>query len=342
MKCPLLNELPPPPVNRAGWPWTKETPRLPDVMPGGDPWPLISIVTPSYNREEFLEETIRSVLLQGYPELEFFVIDGGSSDHSVEVIRKYEKWLTAWVSEEDRGEYHAINKGLPRCTGDLITFHNSDDSYLPGAFEDAAIHWFQDKSCGVIAGAFYYVDGDKMREKPIFPAVPNAGPIDLVITLEPWRLHQVALFFTRHALDTVGRTVSEEFEYNGDREILYRVCRRFRTVLSQRPYGAFRWHTDGKSISNMFEADMDYANLHLSYHYDDPEKERLKSLVANRQKAKGFHRFARMHGTSLDSFCAAVKAPFYDPRLLRQPGYYGTWLRVFGLKSNRRKVSASD
>jgi glycosyltransferase involved in cell wall biosynthesis len=341
MKCPLLNELPPPPADKTGWPWTEETPRLPDAMPDGSSWPLISIVTPSYNREEFLEETIRSVLLQGYPALEFFIIDGGSTDHSVEVIRKYEKWLAGWVSEKDRGEYHAINKGLPQCRGEVITFHNSDDYYLPGAFGDAAMRWAQDKGCGVIAGAFYYVDGEKMRDHPIPAAIPNAGPVDLVITLEPWRLHQVALFFTRHALDAVGRTVSEEFEYNGDREILYRVCRQFRTVLSERPYAAFRWHVDGKSISNMFEADMDYANLHLSYHYDDPEKERLKRLVASRRRAKGFYRYARMHGASLKSVWAVVKAPCHDPRLLRQLRYYGTWLRAVGLRSDRRQTSAS-
>jgi glycosyltransferase involved in cell wall biosynthesis len=335
MRCPTIAELPPPPSGKSGWPWTIETPPLPERLPDGSVWPLISIVTPSYNREEFLEETIRSVLLQGYPELEFFIIDGGSTDHSVEVIRKYEKWLTQWISEKDRGEYHAINKGLPLCHGEIITFHNSDDYYLSGAFGDAAIRWSQDKGCGVIAGAFYYVDGDKMRDRPVPPALPQTGPIDLVITQEPWRLHQVALFFTRHALDTVGRKVSEEFEYNGDREMLYRICRQFRTVLSQKPYAAFRWHTDGKSISNMFQADMDYANLHLSYHYDDPEKERLKWLVANRRRAKGYHRFARMHGATPESVWAVVKAPYYDSRLLGKPSYYGTWLRALGLRSGR-------
>ncbi len=341
MYCPTLSELPPPPSGKFGWPWTIETPTLPDRMPDGSAWPRISIVTPSYNREEFLEETIRSVLLQGYPALEFFIIDGGSTDRSVEVIRRYEKWLTKWVSEKDRGEYHAINKGLPLCRGEIITFHNSDDFYLAGAFEDAAIRWSQDRGCGVIAGGFYYVDGEKMRDQPVVSALPNAGPIDLVITLEPWRLHQVSLFFTRQALDAVGRAVSEEFEYNGDREILYRICRQFRTVLSPKPYAAFRWHTDGKSISNMFEADMDYANLHLSYHYEDLAKERLKRLVANRRRAKGFHRFARMHGATLASVLAVAKAPFYDRRLFGQRGYYGTWLRALGLRSDRKQASTS-
>ena len=87
--------------------------------------------TPSYNQGQFIEETIRSVLLQGYPDLEYIIIDGGSTDHSVEIIRKYEPWLTYWVSERDRGQSHAINKGFCRSTGVLLGWLNSDDVLLP-------------------------------------------------------------------------------------------------------------------------------------------------------------------------------------------------------------------
>ena len=114
MRCPSLRELPTPPPGKTGWPWTEESAQLPEQMPDGSVWPRISIVTPSFNQAAFVEETIRSVLLQGYPSLEYFIIDGASSDSSVELIKKYERWLTGWVSERDRGQSHAINKGFAR------------------------------------------------------------------------------------------------------------------------------------------------------------------------------------------------------------------------------------
>lgn len=305
-------------------------------MPDGHPWPRISIVTPSYNQAAFIEETIRSVLLQGYPDLEYFVIDGGSSDNSVEVIRKYEKWLAGWASEKDRGQSHAINKGFAKCTGELMTFQNSDDLYLPGTFEDAAGHWVSDPSVGIVAGGFHYIDGTTMRQEHIPAQLPHAGPIDLVITREPWRIHQVSVFYARHALNVVGRDLREDLNYTMDRELLYRVCRRFRTHLSAEAYACFRWHQSGKSESNLLKADMEYADLHLSYQYDDPTQERLKKLVGNARRAKGFTRFARNHGASPETVWALLKAPFYDPRLLWRLGYYGTWLRALGLKPVRQ------
>jgi glycosyltransferase involved in cell wall biosynthesis len=129
----MLAEIPPPPVGKTGWPWTVESAQLPDRISDGRPWPLISIVTPSYNQEEFIEETIRSILLQGYPNLEYVIIDGGSHDRSVEIMIKYHTWLTGWISEHDKGQPNAINKGFRLVSGEIWQWINSDDILLLGA-----------------------------------------------------------------------------------------------------------------------------------------------------------------------------------------------------------------
>lgn len=153
MRCPTLAELPPPPPDRTGWPWTVESPRVPDTMSDGRLcWPRISIVTPSYNQARFIEETIRSILLQGYPDLEYIIIDGGSTDDTVAILRKYEKHLAYWVSEKDRGQSHAINKGMERISGDVWMYQNSDDLLSRGALAAVADR-FADPSVSWVGGA---------------------------------------------------------------------------------------------------------------------------------------------------------------------------------------------
>jgi hypothetical protein len=133
MRCPTLAELPSA-QTKQGWPWTEESPQLPERMPDGSAWPRISVVTPSFNQAACLEETIRSVLLQGYPNLEYLVIDGGSSDSSPEILAKYAPWLAYHVSEPDRGQYDGIQKGFDKTAGAVMAWLNSDDRYCPGAF----------------------------------------------------------------------------------------------------------------------------------------------------------------------------------------------------------------
>ena len=128
----ILGSLPPPPVGKFGWPWTEET--NPSVFDKIELYPKVSIVMPSYNQGLFIEESIRSLLLQNYPNLEFIVMDGGSSDDSVSIIKKYEPWITFWRSGKDGGQSHAINMGLERSTGEWFNWLNSDDYYLPEAF----------------------------------------------------------------------------------------------------------------------------------------------------------------------------------------------------------------
>jgi cellulose synthase/poly-beta-1,6-N-acetylglucosamine synthase-like glycosyltransferase len=129
IRCPTITALAAPPNGETGWPWDIETPA--DSSSG----PKITIVTPSYNQAGFLEQTIRSVLLQGYSNLEYIIIDGASSDGSVDIIRKYQQHLAYWVSEKDHGAADAIGKGFSKATGSICGWLNSDDFYRPAALQ---------------------------------------------------------------------------------------------------------------------------------------------------------------------------------------------------------------
>jgi len=160
VRCPDLKELPTPLKGKTGWPWTEESDGLPENMSDGKPWPKISIVTPSYNQGQFIEETIRSVLLQGYPNLEYVIIDGSSTDNSVEIIKEYEPWLTYWVSEPDRGQSHAINKGFERAHGEILSWLNSDDFLLPGALSHVVTAYRENPSAVAWVGGCHRIDPD--------------------------------------------------------------------------------------------------------------------------------------------------------------------------------------
>jgi len=140
---PRLDVLPSPPEGRTGWPWTEQCSPLSGAPEHGAEWPRITIVTPSYNQGQYIEETIRSILLQGYPNLEFIVIDGGSTDQTTAILDKYDPWIAYWESDPDEGQAHAINKGLRRGTGEIEAYLNSDDVYCPYALKEVAAQFLQ-------------------------------------------------------------------------------------------------------------------------------------------------------------------------------------------------------
>lgn len=125
----LLERLPD--VEKQGWPWTIETPE--GVYAIQTEWPRISIITPSFNQASFIEQTIRSVLLQNYPNLCYVVMDGGSTDETVNILERYSPWINYWISESDYGQSDAINKGLLQCDGEWFNWINSDDYLMPSA-----------------------------------------------------------------------------------------------------------------------------------------------------------------------------------------------------------------
>jgi glycosyltransferase involved in cell wall biosynthesis len=129
------------------------------IILGKDPsWPKISVVTPSYNQSQFLEKTILSVLNQNYPNLEYIIIDGGSTDGSIEIIKKYEKYLTYWVTEKDNGMYDAINKGLKIASGDILAYLNSDDVYYPNTMNIIVDYFVKHPETSLVYGNCDFID----------------------------------------------------------------------------------------------------------------------------------------------------------------------------------------
>jgi glycosyltransferase involved in cell wall biosynthesis len=198
MRCPRLVELPPPPPGSTGWPWTVESPQLPDTMPEGGPWPRISIVTANYNQGQYLEETIRSVLLQGYPDIEYIVMDGGSTDDSVSTIRKYEKFITYWISQRDAGQADALNSGFAKANGDILAYINADDRYESYALSEIAKCWssMAGANCSrlLLCGAVqdFYDDGS-------LGVLHQPPPLRDIIAFAEGRryLHQPGCFWSR-------------------------------------------------------------------------------------------------------------------------------------------------
>ena len=191
-----LNDLPAPPPGKVGWPWTKQSDPVGDRMADGSEWPRISIVTPSYNQGQFIEETIRSVLLQGYPNLEYIIIDGGSTDQTLDVIKSYETWLSFWCSEPDNGQTDAINKGFGYCKGDIFTWLNSDDVYKHSNVLKTLANLYQD-GCEFIVGQCEYVNLTKQKISKEFNR--KALPVDFERYLRHWScsiLHQPSVFIS--------------------------------------------------------------------------------------------------------------------------------------------------
>ena len=254
-----LVDLPDPPPGRTGWPWTEETPAVPPHTPEGHPWPRITIVTPSFNQGEFLEETLRSVLLQGYSNLEYLVMDGGSTDRSVEILQIYEPWLSGWVSEKDRGQSHAINKGFRRATGDIIAWLNSDDIYFPGALE-AVGRLMADGQYDLTLGSMEKVQVDGERRRRIKLSTPYGGdPVHYYPVLKSgeratFTFYQPAMFWTRDLWERVGE-LDESYHYVMDLQWCHRALAAGARVGTQEmPIARFAIHEESKTnqVSHLF------------------------------------------------------------------------------------------
>lgn len=215
-------------------------------------WPKISIITPSYNQTEFLERTILSVLNQNYPHLEYIIIDGGSTDGSMEIIKKYEKFLAYWVSEKDKGQANAINKGFKVATGDIIGWQNSDDVYSPGVFFKVAKLYIKDK-CDFIMGDLLRIDADDNPIRTIrYGPWPKFGLKNVRMLVA-----NQAAFWTKGLHKKCGG-VNEDLHYCFDREFFYRMVSSGDKIRhSPEIIGCLRSHpaTKSKDIENYKKED---------------------------------------------------------------------------------------
>ncbi len=207
-------------------------------------YPKLTVVTPSFNQVQYLERTILSVLNQQYPNLEYFIVDGGSTDGSVALIKKYEPYLAGWVSEKDRGQTDAINKGFRWATGDLVAFQNSDDVFAPGAFEQVANAWRENPKPGVFYGDMYMID-----EQDVITEEFRLPPFCVECHIyEGMQVYNQSLFVRRDLLQETG-LLDESLRFVIDYELVARLGVmpdvRFQHVNGF--WGGFRVQPDAKS-----------------------------------------------------------------------------------------------
>lgn len=257
--------LPPAPAGRSGWTWTETPAPLPERMPDGSPWPKISVVTPSFNQGQFIEETIRSVLLQGYPNLEFIIIDGGSTDGTLEIIRRYEPWLAYWVSEPDRGQSHAVNKGIQRASGEIIHWLNSDDLLLPGSLALVAQKFHENPGVKLVTGQARIINekGEVTGElRSAFTTWEEAA------TSPRNSIRQVSSFFSGTLFDELG-LLNESLHIAMDTELLIRFTRVHEPLILSDHLTAFRVQPGAKTASQLLRG------------YEETDRVRLGFLSSN-------------------------------------------------------------
>jgi glycosyltransferase involved in cell wall biosynthesis len=294
----------------------KESPQLPDTAFNGSAWPKISIVTPSYNQGQFIEETIRSVLLQGYPNLEYVIIDGGSTDNTVEIIKKYEPWLAYWESVPDRGQSHAINKGFAHATGEIFGWLNSDDLYTLGSLRKVAASFIESK-CDVLSGNTIYLEARGRGGKK----TPSMSSVSEMLRTYLSAAPQPSTFWTSKGWDQYG-PLDEDLHYRMDYALF--LCfagSDLKWISCNDDLALFRHHQDQKTWSwsdRKFHLEKDAAIRRFAQY--DNFSQRYSKEIKRGLYFEGWLvswmavNLASMDGTQ--AFLKLLTAPFYNWRCL--------------------------
>lgn len=252
-----LEDLPPPSEDKIGWPWNEPTNLARAAVPASGEFPLISVLIPSYNYGQFIEETIRSILLQSYPNVQCIIIDGNSSDNTVDIIQKYNKYLDYWISEPDLGQTDAINKGHQHCTGDIFVWLNADDFYYsPFVLETIANFYLQGYE--LIAGECFNIDVDGNYRFAAIMADGKSSPTTFQKYLRYWSstsLQQPATFVSKKLADSCF-PLDTELYYAMDYQFFLRVLAQDpKAIWIEEKLVRLRWHKDSKTMGESLPID---------------------------------------------------------------------------------------
>lgn len=204
---------------------------------------LVSIITPSYNQASYLEETIQSVLAQDYPRIEYAIVDGGSTDRTVELIKKYEDKLAWWVSEKDKGQTDAINKGFARAKGEILAWLNSDDTYEPGAVSAAVKYLQEHPEVGMVYGDCNFID----ESGRVIGKFNSAQTSYQLLRRGYAHIPQQTMFFRTELWRQVG-PLDPSFYFAMDYDLWTRLAARTEIKYVPQTWANFRLHTSGKTI----------------------------------------------------------------------------------------------
>jgi glycosyltransferase involved in cell wall biosynthesis len=207
--------------------------------------PLVTIITPSFNQADFLEDTILSVLAQDYPRIEYFIIDGGSSDGSVNIIRKYQDRIAGWTSEPDKGQTEAINKGFAMANGDVLAWINSDDIYYPHAVSQAVEYLDSHPEIGLVYGDTNFINstgkiiGKFNAQQTSYQRLRRGGVY----------IPQQSSFFRANIWQRVG-PLDPDFYFAVDYDLWVRIAKENEIIYVPRLWASFRLHGTAKSIAD--------------------------------------------------------------------------------------------
>lgn len=297
---------------------------------------LVSIITPSFNQAAFLEQTMRSVLEQEYPRIEYLVVDGASTDNSVDIIKKYESKLAWWVSEKDSGQADAINKGFARATGEVIAWLNSDDYYLAGAVGAAVKIFEEHPEVVLVYGNMLAVDEDGKTFNTL-----NYKQLTLEDLLCFQIIGQPAVFMRRSALQAAGK-LHPTFHFMLDHHLWIRIAQQGEILHVNQTWAAARYHAEAKNIAKAAEFGRDAFRI-LDWAKAQPELAPTLARTSHRAVASAYRVNARYlldGGRPASALSAWTRALFIHPptALARLNILVSAILNLFGLGKLRSAI----